>query len=147
MAIGTLTQKVNAAKYQLWIRNSADSAEDEWVLLQNKRMLISAAELREPTTSGGNAYYTGQPDNILTGTLLFTRDLWNDATYGLAVLLTRTNGERPERKIKAKLVDASGTTITFTFTAKLSVGDINGGPEGGTKVDVTFILTGDPTVA
>lgn len=147
MAIGTEAQKINSGKYTLWVRNAADNAEDEWIELQNKRLVLSHAEIREPTTSGGVVYYSGAPDNILTGTLLFTRDLWNDSTYGLTALLTTSNGEYTTRKLKFRLTDSAGTAMTFTQNCKITVVDINAGAEGGTKVDVSFIMIGNPTVA
>lgn len=145
MAIGTEAQKINSQKYQLWVRNAGDSAEDEWVMLQNKRLLNTHNELREPTSSGGNVYYSGANDHVLSGTLLFTRDIWADGTYGIGALLTRSNGEVPNRKYKCKLVDSAGTTQTFTFNAKLQTADLNGPPEGATKIDVFFVITSDIT--
>ena len=62
--------------------SAGTAVTNEWKLVQNARVLISHPIFREPTTSGGVATYTGAPDNTISGTLLFTRDEWDDATNG-----------------------------------------------------------------
>lgn len=145
--LGTVGQEVNAKKLQVFI----GSTSNEWKLMQNARILISHPIFREPTTSGGIVTYTGAPDNSISGTLLFTRDEWdNSTTNDLKSLLTVTNGEVPSNTWLVKMTDVSGTATntTFTFTnCKLSVADISKSVEGAVKVDITVVCPDEPTSA
>ena len=90
---------------------------NEWKLVQNARVLISHPIFREPTTSGGVATYTGAPDNTISGTLLFTRDEWDDATNGFENLLTTSCFWRrggPSNSWVIKFTDVSGTSTGTT---------------------------------
>ena len=69
--IGSLDQRINSQGYEVHINSGAS---EEYVFMQNASMSISHSEFREPTTSGINVYYSGLPDNVLSGTLLFTTD-------------------------------------------------------------------------
>jgi len=143
--LGTASQSVNAKQMQIYI----GSASNEWLLVQNARMLISHPVFREATTSGGVVTYTGAPDNNISGTLLFTRDEWNDGSANdLKSLITPANGEVPAKSWLVKFTDVSGTATntTFTFTScKLSVVDISKSAEGAVKVDITVICPGEPS--
>ena len=143
--LGVVTEAVNAKKMQVFI----GSTSNEWKLVQNARVLISHPIFREPTTSGGVATYTGAPDNTISGTLLFTRDEWDDSTNGFENLLTvSAGGEVESNSWIVKFTDVSGTSTdsTLTFTScKLSVVDISKSVEGAVKADITVICPGEPS--
>ena len=97
--IGSLDKRVNSQGYRVYINTSSD---DEYIFMQNASMSVSHSEFREPTTSGINVYYSGLPDNVLSGTLLFTTDFGNTNTNDTALedLLAATNGgEYPIKQI------------------------------------------------
>ena len=109
--LGVVTEAVNAKKMQVYI----GSTSNEWKLVQNARVLISHPIFREPTTSGGVATYTGAPDNTISGTLLFTRDEWDDATNGFENLLTiSSGGEVESNSWVIKFTDVSGVSTDTT---------------------------------
>ena len=141
---GDLAEAVNAKKMQVFI----GSTSNEWKLVQNARVLISHPIFREPTTSGGVATYTGAPDNTISGTLLFTRDEWDDSTNGFENLLTiSSGGEVESNSWIVKFTDVSGTSTDSTLTfasCKLSVVDISKSVEGAVKADITVICPGEP---
>jgi len=143
--LGVVTEAVNAKKMQVFI----GSTSNEWKLVQNARVLISHPIFREPTTSGGVATYTGAPDNNISGTLLFTRDEWDDSTNGFENLLTiSSGGEVESNSWVIKFTDVSGTSTDTTLTfasCKLSVVDISKSVEGAVKADITVICPGEPT--
>ena len=145
--IGTDGEEVNAKLFQVYI----GSTSNEWRLLQNARVLISHPVFREPTTSGGVKTFTGAPDHNISGSLLFTRDSWdNGSSNDFKSLLTITNGEVPTNSWLVKFTDVSGvaTENTLTFTnCKLSVVDISKSVEGGAKVDITVVCPDEPTSA
>jgi len=151
--LGVVTEAVNAKQMQLYI--GAASANNEWKLVQNARVMISHPIFREPTTGGGVVTYTGAPDHSISGSLLFTRDEWNTANAGAAVtaksgfagLLTIANGEVPLKSWVIKFTDTTGTSTnaTLTFTnCKLSVVDISKSAEGGVKADITIVCPDEP---
>lgn len=142
MALGNLLKKINSAQFKVYITSVA--AGNELLLLQNARMLISHSEFREPNNSGTNALYSGNPDNILSGSVLTSTDIWSAL---MSAALTRTNGEVASNTWVVKLTGADGTAMTFTFaSAKLSITDWTKPTEGGVKTDITIVLPGDPTV-
>jgi hypothetical protein len=145
--LGTDGEEVNAKLFQVYI----GSTSNEWRLLQNARVLISHPVFREPTTSGGVKTFTGAPDHNISGSLLFTRDSWDNASSNdFKSLLTITNGEVPTNSWLIKFTDVNGTATenTLTFTnCKLSVVDISKSVEGGTKVDITVVCPDEPTSA
>lgn len=145
--LGTNTQEVNSKKFQVYIGTESN----EWRLLQNARVLISHPVFREPTTSGGVKTFTGAPDHNISGSLIFSRDSWNNGTANdFKSLLTITNGEVPLNSWIVKFTDVAGTATntTLTFTnCKLSVVDISKSVEGGTKVDITIVCPDEPTSA
>jgi len=142
---GSLAARVNSQAYKVSITNSTTG---EYLFLQDARMVLSHTELKEPTTSGGNVYYSGTPTNRLIGTVLYTKDTFTQANIGFSTtLLTRTNGEVPLITMVITLTDAGGTATTFTFTtlAKVESVDVLKAAEGGTKLAVSYILINDPT--
>ena len=142
--IGTDGEEVNAKLFQVYI----GSTSNEWRLLQNARVLVSHPVFREPTTSGGVKTFTGAPDHNISGSLLFTRDSWDDATNGFAALLTIASGEVPRNSWLVKFTDVTSgsSALTLTFTnCKLSVVDISKSVEGGAKVDITVVCPDEPT--
>jgi hypothetical protein len=147
--IGTVAQKINAKKFQVYI----GSTSNEWKLLQNARVLISHPVFREPTTSGGVVTYTGAPDHSISGSLIFTRDSWDNGTandFKSLLTVDSSTGEVPENDWLIKLTDSTGTATNTTFTfsgCKVSVIDISKSVEGGTKVDITVVCPQEPTSA
>ncbi len=148
--IGSLDKRVNSQGYQVYI----NTVDDEYVFMQNASMSISHSEFREPTTSGINVYYSGLPDNVLSGTLLFTTDFGatQSTPTGAALeeLLAAGGAEYPIKPLTVKLIDNQGSAITTTFAftqAKLASCTIYKGQEGAVKADVTFVLFGNPTIS
>ncbi len=145
--IGTDGEEINAKQFQVFI----GSTSNEWKFLQNARVLISHPIFREPATSGGVKTFTGAPDHNISGTLVFSRDAWDDGSANdFKSLLTISNGEVSANSWLVKFTDVSGTSTgaTLTFTnAKLSVVDISKSVEGGTKVDINVVCPDEPTSA
>ena len=144
--MGLTAQAINAKKMQLFIGTGDD---DGWSLLQNARVMISHPIFREPTTGGTVVTYTGAPDNTISGTLLFTRDEWNDSNNGFINILAPADasGEVEENYWNVKFVDVSGDTavVRLTFSScKLSVVDISKSVEGAVKADITVVCPGEP---
>ena len=145
--IGTAGEEVNAKQFQVFI----GSTGNEWKFLQNARVLISHPIFREPTTSGGVITFTGAPDHNISGTLVYSRDAWDDGSSNdLKSLSAITNGEVSANSWLIKFTDVSGSSTgnTLTFTnCKLSVVDISKSIEGGVKVDITVACPDEPTSA
>ncbi len=142
---GTEAAKVNSQAYTVEITNSTTG---EYLFLQDARMVFSHTELKEPTTSGGNLYFSGTPTNRLIGTILYTKDTFTQTNIGFnTILFTRTNGETPTFSASIKLTSKGNTTTTFTFTALLKIesADVLKAAEGGTKIAVSFIIIDDPS--
>ena len=131
----------------------------ELLLLQDMRETQAGTEYREPTTSAGTVYYSGQNNNRIQGTVLFTTDMYKAATNNLNILNTKVNGEKPVFKLVMTYLDSQGSPITDTFTydpAAPIAGQNSGAkfescirqksPEGAVKVDISIVLLGDPTV-
>lgn len=141
---GALASRVNAQAYKITITNSTSG---EYLFLQDARMILAHTEFKEPTTSGGNIYYSGTPTNRLIGTVLFTKDMFIQANIGFnTTLFTRTNGEVPVISSTIVLTSEGGVAATFTYTAKLKVEsvDVTKAAEGGVKLAISYILTDDP---
>ena len=145
--LGTASEAVNAKLMKVFIATE----DNEWALLQNARVSMSHPIFREPTTSGGVITFTGAPDHNISGTLIFTRDEWDNASvYDFKSLLLVTNGEVPTNSWLIKFTDISGSSAenTLTFTnCKLSVVDISKSVEGGVKVDITVVCPDEPSSA
>ncbi len=147
--LGVDGQEINAKKYQLFI----GTVSNQWRLLQNVRTLISHPIFREPTTDGGVVLFTGAFDGSISGSLIFTRDEWENSTTNDfrsildAVALT---GEVPGNDWIIRFTDVGGvaTNATLTFSnAKVSVIDINKSVEGGVKVDITIVCPDFPATS
>ncbi len=144
-AFGSLAARVNSQAYKVSITNSTTG---EYLFLQDCRMVLAHTELKEPTTSGGNVYYSGTPSNRLIGTVLYSKDTFTQANIGFdALLLTRTNGEVPLFTGVITLTSAGGTATTFTYTAliKMESVDVLKAAEGATKLAISMVLTEDPS--
>lgn len=143
--LGLDGDEINAKEFQIFI----GSESNEWRVLQNARVLISHPVFREPTTSGGVKTFTGAPDHNISGSLLFTRDSWDNGTGNdFKSLLTIVNGEVPTNSWIVKFTDVGGTSTNTTFTfgnCKISVVDISKSVEGGVKVDITVVCPDEPT--
>ena len=145
-SFGSTAAKVNSQAYKVEITNGSTG---EYLFLQDARLILGHAELKEPTTSGGNLYFSGTPTNRLVGTIVFTKDLFSQSNIGWNnILFGRTNGEVPEFTMVIKLTSKGGTLTTFTFTtgAKCESVDVSKAAEGATKCSVSFILISDPSV-
>lgn len=145
--LGVAAQKVNAKKFQVYIGSSSN----EWKMLQNARVLISHPIFREPTTNGGVVTYTGAPDHNISGTLVFTRDQWDDGSsndFKSLLTVDASSGEVPENDWLIKFTDTQSVPVSTTLTfsgCKLSVIDISKSVEGGTKVDITVVCPQEPS--
>jgi hypothetical protein len=149
----TISSKVNSSMAKVKITFGAVTSE--LLLLQDLRDAQSATEYREPTTSSGPVYYSGQPANRLQGTVLFTTDAWKNATNNFNILLARTNGEKPVFKCVVTYVDSQASPITDTFTwdpasgnsgAKMESCIRQKSPEGAVKMDISIVLIGEPVI-
>ena len=149
--IGALAKRINSQGFRIYI----NTIDDEYVFMQNASMSLNHSEFREPTTSGINVYYSGLPDNVLSGTLLFTTDFGAEQATptgaSLEELLSSTaGGEYPIKPLTIKLTDNQTTPVVTTFAfaqAKLASCVIYKGSEGAVKSDVTFVLFGNPTIS
>jgi hypothetical protein len=141
---GDKTKRVNAQSYEIFI----SSVSNEWLYLQDARLSLSHQEIIEATTAGVNVPYSGLPKNTLSGTTLFTTDMYAAAVAGLTALSTKSNNEYPIFTLLVRLTDASGgtTTLTFTSGAKLQSWEISRGKEGASIVSLSFVMWIDPTV-
>src|SRR6185437_13591683 len=110
----TTSAKVNSTMAKLTI--TYGSLSSEVMMLQDMSETQASTEFREPTTSAGPVYYSGQPNNRLQGTVLFTTDLYKNATNNINILNTRTNGEKPVFKLVIVYTDVQGSPVSDTFT-------------------------------
>ena len=147
VSIGDVAKRVNSQNFKVYISTS-DS--DEFTLMQNASLNMSHSEFREATTSGSVVYYSGLPDNTLSGTILYSTDFGNtNSANALEDWMTTTNGEYATKNIRVKLTGADATTTVFQFTslAKLTSCTVYKGQEGAVKADITFILAGNPVIS
>jgi len=126
--LGTVTELVNNEKLELGVRNAADNADNNWILMQDCRLTVDRPISRETTSGGGVVYFFGAGQNELEFTLLLsTPELGAQGTLGaegnLLFYQTRTTaGDLPTRKwyIRASNVaGGNGSIKTLTFNAKL----------------------------
>ena len=143
--VGTEATKVNASKYEIFVGATSNS----YSLLQDATLLLSHPEIIEPYTNGSVSAYSGNPRHRLTGTILYTSDMWAAATLGWTALTTRTNNELPLFTLIVRETDKSSATNTMTFTsgAKIESLSISKSAEGAVKVSITFIMIADPTIS
>src|SRR5437879_6505851 len=137
--------KVNAQKYEVFI----SSVSNEYLFLQDARLVLSHLEQREPTTSGTNVVFSCTPNNSLSVTLVYSTDSWTAEVAGWTNLSTRTNAEYPIiDKLIVRLTAAGGsvTTMTFTSGSKLQSLEIIRGTEGAVKINVVFSIFVDPEI-
>lgn len=114
--LGNTAQAVNAKQMQIFI----GSVSNEWKLIQNARVMISHPIFREPTTAGGVVTYTGAPDHSISGSLLFTRDEWNDGSANdISSLITIANGEAPANSWLVKFTTTNKWYISCCHTQHL----------------------------
>lgn len=144
--IGVVAKRINSTKGTLTITNTTTT---EYLFLQDVRIPLVHVEYREPTTSAGPIYFSGQPNNRLSGTCIMSTDAWALANTGITALTTRTNGEVPIVTLVYKTTGADGSTLTFTWTngAKCEGTTPMKSPEGGHKFEISFILIGDAVVS
>tara|TARA_R110000824_G_scaffold12908_2_gene56348 strand:- start:3612 stop:4040 length:429 start_codon:yes stop_codon:yes gene_type:complete len=134
--------EINAKQFEIYV----GSASNQWKILQEARVTMMHPIILEPTTGGNVSTFTGAPNHVITGTLVFTIDSWTTGTFGLDALSTVTSSEVPinDYLVKFTGIDASTTTLTFA-NCKLSVVDISKEVDGGVKVDITIICPSDPS--
>lgn len=146
--LGTIGERVNANKMQIYVGTTSN----QWKLLQNASVSIAQPIIREPTTDGGVLLFTGAPDNSISGSLIFTRDEWNDATNGFKIKLLRSSstGEVPATDWLVKFTDVSGVATNGTLTfddSKLAIVNIVKGVEGAVKADISIVCPSFPTTS
>lgn len=140
---GDKTKRVNAQYWELFI----SSTSNEWLYLQELDTPITSPVIVEPTTLGVNVPFTALPKNKISGVILFTTDAWAAAVSGWNALLVKTNGEKPIITVITRTTDASGGTITLTYTngCMLETLDPKRAGEGAVKVSFSFSAFVDPT--
>jgi len=143
--VGSEATKVNASKYEIFVASVAS----EWLFLQDANLILSHPEVIEPYTNSSVSAYSGNPRNRLTGTILYTSDMWAASVIGWTALTTRTNGEFPLFTLIVRETDKSGTANTLTFTngTKVESLSIAKSAEGAVKVSINFVITVDPVVS
>src|SRR2546426_11061494 len=140
--------KVNAQKYEVFI----STVSSEYLFLQDARLILAHLEQREPTTAGTNVVYSGNPNNSLSGTILYSTDGWAAAVAGWTALGigvgSRTNNEITPTTLIVRETAAGGAVNIMTFTngVKLQSLEISRPAEGAVKINVVFTIFVDPVV-
>ena len=121
----TVTELVNNEKLELGVRNAADNADNNWILMQDCRLTVDRPISRETTSGGGVVYFFGAGDNSLEFTLLLsTPELGAQGTLGaegnlLFYQKRDANGDLPKRYWYIRATDVAGASKTLKFYAKL----------------------------
>ena len=150
--LGTVTELVNNEKLELGVRNSGDSADNDWILMQDCRLTVDRPISREVTSGGGVVFFFGAGQNELEFTLLLsTPELGTQASNtdgNLLFLQNRdANGDLPKRYWYIKATDVAGASKTLKFYAKLPRFEIQRlAGVGGVIVNGRLQLT-DDTIA
>lgn len=148
MANFDIGSEVNAKQFEIYV---GSSTANQWKILQDARITLTHPIFLEPTTGGDVVTFTGAPNNVITGTMLFTVDAWQNsaiATYDLDTLSTTVSSEVPANTWYVKFTGVDAETRTLTFSnCKLSIVDISKEVDGGVKVDITIICPSNPTTA
>ena len=139
MAIGEITELVNAQNLKLGITNAATA--NRYVMLQELDFNLGRPESREPTTDGGVIYFYGKGDHYFDATILLTTP--EISTFNAFTELD-SDGNLPSNiwTIRAE-PRGGGANVTIEVTAEIPNLNIVKPVEGGVIFRVRFRITTD----
>ena len=150
-SIGAITELVNNEKLELAVRNSGDTSDNFWIMLQDCNFNLDRPISREITSDVDNpvVYFFGGGNNSLDFTLLLTTtelDQPSVVTSGNLLYLQKrdSNGGLVERYWRIKATDFQGVSKYLKFKAKLprlNISRLSG--VGGVIVKGTLTITED----
>ncbi len=149
--IGAITELVNNEKLELSVRNSGDTSDNFWIMLQDCNFNLDRPITREITSDVNNpaVYFFGGGNNSLDFTILLTTtelDQPSVVTSGNLLYLQKrdSNGGLVERYWRVKATDVSGAVKILKFKAKLPRLNIQRlAGVGGVIVKGTLTITED----
>ena len=149
--IGAITELVNNEKLELSVRNSGDTSDNFWIMLQDCNFNLDRPITREITSDADNpaVYFFGGGNNSLDFTILLTTtelDQPSVVTSGNLLYLQKrdSNGGLVERYWRVKATDVSGAVKILKFKAKLPRLNIQRlAGVGGVIVKGTLTITED----
>ena len=149
--IGAITELVNNEKLELSVRNSGDTSDNFWIMLQDCNFNLDRPITREITSDADNpaVYFFGGGNNSLDFTILLsTAELANPASAAIGSMLNyqkRTaTGDLPENYWRVKVTDVSNSPKFLKFKAKLPRLNIQRlAGVGGVIVKGTLTITED----
>ena len=125
-SIGAITELVNNEKLELSVRNSGDTSDNFWIMLQDCNFNLDRPISREITSDVDNpaVYFFGGGNNSLDFTILLTTtelDQPSVVTSGNLLYLQKrdSNGGLVERYWRIKATDFQGVSKYLKFKAKL----------------------------
>jgi len=149
--IGAITELVNNEKLELSVRNSGDTSDNFWILLQDCNFNLDRPITREITSDVDNpaVYFFGGGNNSLDFTILLSTtelDQPSVVTSGNLLYLQKRNsyGGLVERYWRVRVTDVSGAVKILKFKAqlpRLNIQRLTG--VGGVIVKGTLTITED----
>ena len=149
--IGAITELVNNEKLELSVRNSGDSSDNFWIMLQDCNFNLDRPITREITSDVDNpaVYFFGGGNNSLDFTILLSTtelDQPSVVTSGNLMYLQKrnSNGGLVERYWSVRVTDVSGAVKILKFKAqlpRLNIQRLAG--VGGVIVKGTLTITED----
>ena len=124
--IGAITELVNNEKLELSVRNSGDSSDNFWIMLQDCNFNLDRPITREITSDVDNpaVYFFGGGNNSLDFTILLSTtelDQPSVVTSGNLLYLQKrnSNGGLVERYWRVRVTDVSGAVKILKFKSQL----------------------------
>ena len=149
--IGAITELVNNEKLELSVRNSGDTSDNFWIMLQDCNFNLDRPITREITSDVDNpaVYFFGGGNNSLDFTILLSTtelDQPSVVTSGNLMYLQKrnSNGGLVERYWRVRVTDVSGAVKILKFKAqlpRLNIQRLAG--VGGVIVKGTLTITED----
>jgi len=149
--IGAITELVNNEKLELSVRNSGDTSDNFWIMLQDCNFNLDRPITREITSDVDNpaVYFFGGGNNSLDFTILLSTtelDQPSVVTSGNLLYLQKRNsyGGLVERYWRVRVTDVSGAVKILKFKAqlpRLNIQRLAG--VGGVIVKGTLTITED----
>ena len=139
MAIGDITELVNAQNLKLGLNNT--SSANRYVMLQELDFNLGRPEAREPTTDGGVIYFYGKGDHYFDATILLTTP--EISTFNAFTELD-SDGNLPSNTWTILAEPRGGAAdVTISVTAEIPNVNIVKPVEGGVIFRVRFRITTD----
>ena len=149
--IGAITELVNNEKLELSVRNSGDTSDNFWIMLQDCNINLDRPLPREITSDVDNpaVQFFGGGNNSLDFTILLSTtelDQPSVVTSGNLLYLQKRNsyGGLVERYWRVRVTDVSGAVKILKFKAqlpRLNIQRLAG--DGGVIVKGTLTITED----